>query len=405
MIFLGGGVLLGIAVAAVILVAARVHRGRRAPSAPEAIGMQSALHAATSTLPHLRRGLHSRTAAKAVPHLRALTGATAIALADTRAVLAIDGEGREQVRPGDLLSRLLERTEDDRMHIVPRLVSSDPTCPLRSAVLTPLTVQGKRAGTLIAFYRSTGRPRADELRVVQEAASLVSAQVELSILRDHEERLAQAELRALRAQISPHFIYNALAAVAGDIHSRPEEARELLIDFAEFTRYLFRDGRSYVTLAEELDHVQRYLRLEQARFRDSLHVTIELAPGTGDTVVPSMSVQPLVENAVRHGVEQRAGTGTIVIESCARGDDVELRVRDDGAGIDPGRVPAVLTGAGGGIGLANVDARLRATFGERYALRIDSQLGQGTTAVMTVPHLAGPNAVEPPVGAASGAAA
>ena len=391
--------------ATVIVVTARIRRARQAPSAPEAIGMQSALHAATSTLPHLRRGLHSRTAAEAVPHLRALTGAAAIALADTRAVLAIDGEGREQVRPGDLLSRLLERTEDDRMHIVPRLVSSDPTCPLRSAVLSPLTVQGKRAGTLIAFYRSIGRPRADELRVVQEAASLVSAQVELSILRDHEERLAQAELRALRAQISPHFIYNALAAVAGDIHARPEEARELLIDFAEFTRYLFRDGRPYVTLAEELDHVQRYLRLEQARFRDSLHVTIEIAPGTGDAVVPSMSVQPLVENAVRHGVEQRAGTGEIVIESRSQGGDVEVRVRDDGAGIEPERVPAVLAGAGGGIGLANVDARLRATFGEGYALRIDSQLGRGTTAVMTVPHLAGGDAVRPLLGAASGGAA
>ena len=230
--------------------------------------MQAALHAATATLPHLRRGLNSRTAERAVPYLRALTGAAAIALADTRAVLAIDGEGREQVRPGDLLSRLLERAGDNRLHIVPRLVSSDPTCPLRSAVLAPLVAQDKRIGTLIAFYRSVGRPSHHELRVVQEAASLVSAQVELSLVAEQEERLAQAELRALRAQISPHFIYNALAAVAGDIHARPEEARDLLIDFAEFTRYLFRDGRSYVTLGEEIEHVERYLRLEQARFRE-----------------------------------------------------------------------------------------------------------------------------------------
>jgi two-component system LytT family sensor kinase len=361
--------------------------------------MQSALHAATSTLPHLRGGLHSRSAAHAVPHLRALTGAAAIALADTCAVLAIDGEGREQVRPGDLLSRLLERTPDDRMHVVPQLVSSDPTCPLRSAVLAPLTVQGRRAGTLIAFYRAIGRPQADELRVVQEAASLVSAQVELSVVRDQEERLAQAELRALRAQISPHFIYNALAAVAGDIHARPEEARELLIDFAEFTRYLFRDGRSYVTLAEELEHVQRYLRLEQARFRDSLHVSFAIAPATRGAVVPAMSVQPLVENAVRHGVERRAGTGRIVIESRVRGGDVELRVSDDGAGIDPEQLPRVLTGAGGGIGLSNVDARLRATFGKRYALRIESELGRGTTAMMTVPNLVGGEAGAPSVAA------
>jgi two-component system, LytTR family, sensor kinase len=350
--------------------------------------MQSALHAATSTLPHLRRGLSARTAEEAVPYLRALTGAAAIALADTRAVLAIEGEGREQVRPGDLLSRLLARTPDDRLHIVARLISSDPTCPLRSAVLAPLIVQGQRAGTLIAFYNTVGRPRHAELRVVEEAASLVAAQVELSVVAAQEERLARAELRALRAQISPHFIYNALAAVAGDIHTRPEEARELLIDFAEFTRYLFRDGRSYVTLGEEIDHVERYVRLEQARFHN-LHVSVDVPTETRDVVVPAMSLQPLVENAVRHGVERRAGTGLVAVTARVVADDVELLVSDDGVGIEPERVPAVLAGAGGGIGLSNVDARLRATFGERYALRIESQLGEGTTAAMTVPNLRG----------------
>jgi|SRR5579884_270017 len=382
------GVLLGIGLAAIVASAWRA-RVPVTSRTPEALGMQSALHAATATLPHLRRGLTSKSAEHAVPHLRALTGAAAIALADTRAVLAIDGEGREQVRPGDLLSRLLAQTPDDRLHIVPRLVSSDPTCPLRSAVLAPLIVQGKRLGTLIAFYRSVGRPSHYELRVVQEGASLVAAQVELSIVAEQEERLAQAELRALRAQISPHFIYNALAAVAGDIHARPEEARELLIDFAEFTRYLFRDGRSYVTLGEEIDHVERYLRLEQARFRDELHVTVSVPAHTRNVVVPAMSVQPLVENAVRHGVECRAGEGRIEIVARTIGPDVELRIRDDGVGIEPERLPAVLAGAGGGIGLSNVDARLRATFGERYALQIHSRPGVGTTAVMTVPNFQG----------------
>jgi two-component system LytT family sensor kinase len=380
------GILVGIAVLAAAWGFIRMRRSRRTP---EAIGMQSALHAATSTLPLLRRGLSPRTAEQAVPHLMALTGAAAIALADTRAVIAIEGEGREQVRPGDLLSRLLAHTADDRMHIEPRLISSDPTCPLRSAVLAPLMVQSKRAGTLIAFYRSPGRPSREELRVVEEAASLVSAQVELSVVAEQEERLAQAELRALRAQISPHFIYNALAAVAGDIHDRPEEARELLTDFAEFTRYLFRDGRSYVTLGEELAHVERYLRLEQARFRGKLHVEIDVVPEALGAVVPAMSVQPLVENAVRHGVEQRAGSGRVAITGRLAADDVELRVTDDGSGIEPDRVPLVLAGTGGGIGLSNVDGRLRATFGERYALRIESRPGEGTTAVMTVPQLQG----------------
>jgi two-component system LytT family sensor kinase len=255
-------------------------------------------------------------------------------------------------------------------------------------VLTPLVVQGKRAGTLIAFYRAEGRPSQSELRVVQEAASLVSAQVELSIVAEQERRLAQAELRALRAQISPHFIYNALAAVAGEIHAQPEQARELLTDFAQFTRYLFRDGRSYVTLGEEIEHVERYLRLEQARFRH-LKVSVDVPDEARAVVVPAMSVQPLVENAVRHGIERRAGSGRIEVAARAADGDVELRVSDDGAGIEPNRVPAVLAGAGGGIGVSNVDARLRATFGERYALRIESEIGRGTTAIMTVPHLQG----------------
>jgi two-component system LytT family sensor kinase len=379
------GVLLGVGLA---VLTAAVWSALRARRAPEAVGMQAALHAATTTLPYLRRGLSTRSAEQAVPYIRALTGAAAIALADTRAVLAIDGEGREQVRPGDLLSRLLARTPDHRMHIEPRLISSDPTCPLHSAVLTPLVVQGKRAGTLIAFYRAEGRPSQSELRVVQEAASLVSAQVELSIVAEQERRLAQAELRALRAQISPHFIYNALAAVAGEIHAQPEQARELLTDFAQFTRYLFRDGRSYVTLGEEIEHVERYLRLEQARFRH-LKVSVDVPDEARAVVVPAMSVQPLVENAVRHGIERRAGSGRIEVAARAADGDVELRVSDDGAGIEPNRVPAVLAGAGGGIGVSNVDARLRATFGERYALRIESEIGRGTTAIMTVPHLQG----------------
>ena len=297
------------------------------------------------------------------------------------------------MRPGDLLSGLLARTRDDRLHIVPQLVSSDPTCPLKSAVLAPMIVQGKRAGTLIAFYRSTGRPSHAELRVVQEAASLVSAQVELSVLAEQEERLAQAELRALRAQISPHFIYNALAAVAGDIHARPEEARELLIDFAEFTRYLFRDGRSYVTLGEELDHV-RALSAAGAG-------PLPRQPARHDRRPRG---RPAAPSCRRCRCSRWSRTPSATASSCAPaaaacrspramiGGDVELRVSDDGVGIEPERVPAVLAGAGGGIGLSNVDARLRATFGDRYALRIESQVGEGTTAVMTVPNLRGESA-------------
>ena len=153
---------------------------------------------------------------------------------------------------------------------------------------------------------------------------------------EQAERLARAELRALRAQISPHFIYNALAAIAGYIHSNPEEARELLTEFAEFTRYAFRGQRPYVTLADELNYVEKYLRLERARFGDRLQVRLQVAPEVLPAVVPVLSLQPLVENAVRHGVEQR-GFGRIEIIGRHIDADVELRVTDDGVGMDPER--------------------------------------------------------------------
>jgi two-component system LytT family sensor kinase len=198
------------------------------------------------------------------------------------------------------------------------------------------------------------------------------------------ERLARAELRALRAQISPHFIYNALAAIAGYIHSNPEEARELLTEFAEFTRYAFRGQRPYVTLADELSYVEKYLRLERARFGDRLEVRLQVAPEVLPAVVPVLSLQPLVENAVRHGVEQR-GFGRIEIVGRHIDADVELLVTDDGVGMDAERARVVLAGNGGGVGIANVQARLQTIFGPGYGLEIDSEPGRGTTVTMTFP--------------------
>ncbi len=180
--------------------------------------------------------------------------------------------------------------------------------PYGHTVVAPLVVQGERIGRLAAFYGPERRLRPEDTRVVSEVASpRVARRSSCRSLAAQEERLAQAELRALRAQISPHFIYNALAAVANSIHTRPEEARELLTEFAEFTRYAFRGNRSYVTLADELHYVEKYLRLEQARFGDRLDVRVSVAPEVLTAVVPVLSMQPLVENAVRHGVESALG--------------------------------------------------------------------------------------------------
>ncbi len=203
--------------------------------------------------------------------------------------------------------------------------------------------------------------------------------------------LEGARLQVLRAQISSHFVHNALAAVASDIRSDPEEARELLAELAEFTRYAIDGDRLYVTLAEELEYVVRYLDLERLRFGERLDVKLEVDPAVLGTMLPVLSLQPLVENAVRHGVEASPGVGHVEVVGRLAADDVELRVRDDGAGIDPERARAALDGSGGGVGLANVQARLHTGFGDEYGLSFDAAgvAGvAGTTVVMRIPRTA-----------------
>lgn len=376
------GVVLGMVLAASLAAGWRLFRTPRVID-PGGVAMQRAVHAATAILPHLRRGLSAESAASAAAPLRVLTGADAIALAGPDTLLACTGPGADHHRAGDALDTLVPARREDRVHVEPKLACPEPGCPLRSAIVAPLAVGGRRVGALVALYERPGRVRLEESRVVAEAAALVSAMVELSEMEAQGERLARAELRALRAQISPHFIYNALAAVAAFIHSRPEEARELLIEFSEFIRYAFARQRPYVTVADELQYVEKYLRLEQARFGERLRVRVQVDPEVLQAVVPVLSLQPLVENAVRHGVESRPEGGLVSIEGRDLGADVELRVSDDGAGIDPERAAAALAGRGPGIGLGNVHGRLQSTFGEDYGLMVENS--DGTTVVMTLP--------------------
>jgi two-component system LytT family sensor kinase len=377
------GVVFGAVVVASAWAASRFIASPGKVLSEEGDAMRSALHAATATLPHLRRGLSQPTAAKAVPYLRALTQGSALALADRETLLAIDGSGAVRSLAGSPIDALFEEGPEDRVHVDPRMEVIE--LHLGGAVVAPLIVRGERVGSLAAFYARGRRIRPEDTRVVGDAAELVAAQLELAAVEEQEERLAQAELRALRAQISPHFVYNALAAVANYIHSQPDAARELLTDFAEFTRYAFRRERPYVTLADELHYVEKYLNLERARFGERLQVRLEVAPEILSAVVPVLSLQPLVENAIRHGVEDAGSAVLIEILGQDLGTEALVRVRDDGAGMPDAAARAALAGRSGGIGLQNVHRRLESSFGPGYGLAIESTEGEGTEVRLTVP--------------------
>jgi two-component system LytT family sensor kinase len=200
----------------------------------------------------------------------------------------------------------------------------------------------------------------------------------------------EAEVRALRAQISPHFIYNSLSAIASFVRTDPDRARELLLEFADFTRYSFRQHGAFTTLAEELRSVERYLMLERARFGDRLSVRLQVAPEVLPVTIPFLCLQPLVENAVRHGLEGKAGGGTITIMARDLDRECEITIEDDGAGEDPERVRRALAGHPDldSVGLGNVDERLRSAFGDDHGLVVETAPDAGTKVTVRVPKYA-----------------
>ncbi|MCW2781179.1 MAG: signal transduction histidine kinase, LytS [Marmoricola sp.] len=345
------------------------------------------LHTASLMTASLRTGLTTSSAERSVKHLRSLLATPAVALTDTQGLLAWDGRfGHHAEQTGKLAERAVAdggTTIRDRRD----LGCVDPACSIRKVVITPLTVEERVVGTLQVF--SSGAS-AGLVRATEEVALWVSGQLELAELDASRTRMMEAEVRALRAQISPHFVYNALNAIASFVRTDPDRARDLLVDFADFTRYSFQRHGEFTTLEEELRSIERYLVLEQARFGDRLAVTLRIAPEVLPVTIPVLSLQPLVENAVRHGLAQKAGTGRITILAEDFDREAVISVEDDGVGEDPERVRRALAGdvSMDSIGLGNVDERLRSAFGDEYGLVVETAPGAGTKVTVRVPKFA-----------------
>lgn len=362
----------------------REHRGLATPAEEAAF---ATLHTISQASPALRAGLGAVSARKAARHLRSLLGAEAIAVTDGERLLAWEGAGQRHAAAS--LEHAAPVLRDGRPRVVPpdQMACVDPGCRIRVAMIAPLTIEGRVAGTLAAYGTSARAPR---VRALGEVARWVSGQLELAELDASRARLVDAKMKALRAQISPHFVYNSLTTIASFVRTNPERARDLLLDFADFARYSFRTCREFTTLAEELRSIDRYLLLERARFGERLQFTVEIAPEVLPVAVPFLSLQPLVENAIRHGMEATRATFRVGIVAKDAGAEAAISVEDDGVGMDPERLRAILAGTGtprpeAGIGLANVDERMRRVYGDDYGLVIETAPGAGTKVSLRVP--------------------
>ena len=354
------------------------------------------LHAASLAAPSLREGLTEPGAGRAVRHLRALLGTPALAITDRTGLLAADGEARHHA--DDAMRHAAGALSNGRTQVIPSrdVACGSADCPVRVAVACPIVDGESVVGALIAYGRGTS---AMLVRAVEEVSRWVSGQLEIASADVARTRLMEAELRALRAQISPHFIYNSLTAIASFTRTDPDRARELLLEFADFTRYALRRGDEFTTLAEELRNTERYLVLEQARFGDRLRVSLRVAPEVLPIAVPFLVVQPLVENAVRHGLEGHPDPVLVSIVAADSGPDALIEVEDDGAGADPALIRAALERAGARadtVGLGNVDARLRQVYGDAFGLVVETAVGAGTKVSFRVPKFAPGVRAEPP---------
>ena len=344
------------------------------------------LHTASLAAPDLRRGLTPAGAERAVKHLRALLGTAAVALTDLDRVLAVDAGAHHHADAA--LEHAAGALGSGHTTIRRDVSCGAADCPVRHAVASPLVDGDTVVGALVAYGRETS---AMLVRAVEEVAAWVSGQIELASADAQRTRIVEAELRALRAQISPHFVYNSLTAVASFTRTDPDRARELLLEFADFTRYALRRDGEFTTLAEELRNTERYLVLEQARFGERLRVTVVVAPEVLPIAVPFLVVQPLVENAVKHGLEGAPGPVTISIVAADAGTDALISVEDDGAGAEPSAIRDALEASDAGrrsVGLGNVDARLRQVYGDAYGLVVETAPGAGTRAEFRVPKFA-----------------
>jgi two-component system LytT family sensor kinase len=211
-----------------------------------------------------------------------------------------------------------------------------------------------------------------------------SARIEHKV-QEQETLLLAAKIESLKSQINPHFLFNTLTSISSLIRSDPDTARTLIVKLSALLRRLMRSQEHFVSLREELESIDEYLAIEVVRFGATLRVHKDIAADTLDVVVPSMILQPLVENAIKHGLARKVGQGSLTLRSTREHDRAVIEVEDDGIGFLLSRLDEPMSG---GIGLANVRERLRVIYGASCQLMLVSEPGKGTRARIEIPELA-----------------
>jgi two-component system LytT family sensor kinase len=298
------------------------------------------------------------------------TGAAAVEITDKDIISAHVGMGSDHHISGEVIQTAYTKLviQDGKMRVLntsKELQCFCKSCPLKSVIIVPLKENEEVLGTLKLYYAKENGISSTNEKLALGLSQLISTQFEMSKVGKLKDMAAKAEIKALQAQINPHFLFNALNTIVSFMRFNPNAARELIVNLSTYLRYNIEETNTFVDISRELEQVKAYVEIEKARFGDKLKVIYDIDEDL-KIKIPSLTIQPLVENSIKHGILKGAGFGNVRIKVKQHGyNEVLLCIEDDGIGIPQGVIDKITDGSlqQNKIGLSNVNNRIKYIYG------------------------------------------
>ncbi|GAU79642.1 LytS/YhcK type 5TM receptor domain-containing protein [Fusibacter sp. 3D3] len=355
---------------------------------------RQALLLADKTTQSLREGLNRDTAKLTAEQILSATDFDAIAITNNTEILTHVGAESEHHKAGlaimTQLTKIVLKSGEVRVAQSKEAIGCPSRkCHLNSAVIVPIWEGDVIKGTL-KFYRTTDVISDLDIEIAKGLSNILSTQLRITDLERQSKLALNAEIKALQAQINPHFLFNSLNVVISLIRTDPQKAREVLLDLSEFFGKNMQSLKGEIAISDELVHVEKYISVSKARFGEKVRVQYDIRVDQSTRILPLL-IQPIVENAVLHGILQKAEGGLIKvsiknIEGLNQEAFLEIEVLDDGMGMTEEKLNMILSGAlSESVGFVNVMQRIEKHYGSKGSFKIESQVGQGTCVRIILP--------------------
>lgn len=345
---------------------------------------------ARKTIEYLRQGFNPKTAKATARIILENTDLDAVAFTNTEMIISHTGEASHHHRAGGLFQTILTTKvlKTGKMLIAKsaeQIKCSDDNCTLQSAIAIPLFQKKSVIGTMNLYRIEKNSISKVDTNMATGLGALFSTQIELSRIEEQEKLLDKAELKALQAQINPHFLFNAINTIVSLVRTDPESARTLLQQLSLFFRNNFHAETNEVSIQQEIKHIHAYLSIEKARFGENLQVVFRI-PESLECQLPPFLLQPLVENAVKHGIMTKKEGGEIIIDAKEDRKNTIITISDNGKGICENDLKTIFNNEkNSSIALNNINTRLTTKYGEKYSLKIESKVNKGTRVTVCIP--------------------